>query len=40
MTVAFMAFFTALIADRIHGGNTVLWTMPVLIGLGVLSLVY
>ena len=40
MTVAFMAFFTALIADRIHGGIAILWTMPVLIGLGVLSLVY
>ena len=40
MTVAFMAFFTALIADRIHRGIATLWTMPVLIGLGVLSLVY
>ncbi len=40
MTVAFMAFFNALIADRIHGGIAILWTMPVLIGLGVLSLVY
>ena len=40
MTVAFMAFFTALIADRIHRGTATLWTMPVLIGLGVLSLVY
>lgn len=40
MTVAFMAFFAAFIADRIHRDIAIRWTMPVLIALGVLSLIY
>lgn len=40
MAIAFMAFFSAIIADRIdrNAGNT--WLMPVLIGLGLASLWY
>lgn len=40
MSVAFMAFCAAIIADRIdaNAGNT--WLMPILITLGILSLVY
>ncbi len=40
MTVAFMAFFAAFIADRIRADIAIRWLMPVLIALGVLSLVY
>lgn len=40
MTVAFMAFFAAFIADRIHADIAIRWLLPVLIVLGVLSLVY
>jgi hypothetical protein len=40
MSVAFMAFCSAIIADRIHNklGNT--WLLALLVGLGILSLVY
>ena len=40
MSIAFMAFCSAVIADRIDSkaGNT--WLMPVLIGCGIASLVY
>ena len=40
MSVAFMAFCSAVIADRIHNrlGNT--WLLALLVGLGILSLVY
>ena len=40
MSVAFMAFAAAIIADRIHAraGNT--WLLPVLVILGLLSLLY
>ena len=40
MSIAFMAFCSAIIADRIHAkaGNT--WLLPILIALGLLSLVY
>jgi Ceramidase len=40
ISVAFMAFFSAIIADRIdrRAGNT--WLLPILIGYGVLSLLY
>lgn len=40
MSVAFMAFSSAIIADRIHAkaGNT--WLLPILVALGLLSLVY
>jgi hypothetical protein len=40
MSIAFMAFCSAVVADRIDAkaGNT--WLMPVLIGCGILSLLY
>ena len=40
MSVAFMAFCSAIIADRIDAkaGNT--WLLPILVALGLLSLVY
>ena len=40
MSVAFMAFCSAIIADRIHNrlGNT--WLLALLVALGILSLVY
>jgi len=40
MSIAFMAFCSAIIADRIHAkaGNT--WLLPILVALGLLSLVY
>ncbi len=40
MSIAFMAFCAAIIADRVHAraGNT--WLLPVLVAVGFLSLVY
>ncbi len=40
MTVCFMALFAAFIADRIHMRAGVVYFLPVLLVLGVLSLVY
>ena len=40
MTVAFMSLFAAFIADRIHRRAGVVYILPVLILLGILSLVY
>ncbi len=40
MSIAFMAFISAIVADRIdnHAGNT--WLLPVLVVLGFLSVIY
>lgn len=40
MTVVFMALFSAIVADRVHKGAGIRWLLPVLVVLGVLSLVY
>jgi hypothetical protein len=40
MAVAFMAFCSAIIADRIDAKAGNVWLLPVLIGLGLASLVY
>ena len=40
MSVAFMAFCSAIIADRIDAKAGNGWLLPVLVGLGLLSLVY
>ena len=40
MTVAFMAFFAAFLADRIHRRIGVYWLLPILLGAGFLSVVY
>lgn len=40
MTVSFMSLFAAFIADRIHRRVGILYLLPVLIALGLLSLVY
>ena len=40
MTVGFMSLFAAFIADRIHGRVGVVYLLPVLIAVGILSLVY
>lgn len=40
MTVAFMALFTAFLADRVHPARPLRWVLPVLLACGVLSLVY
>ena len=40
MTVGFMSLFAAFIADRIHGRVGVVYLLPALIAVGILSLVY
>lgn len=40
MTVAFMAFFSAVTADRINQRAGVVWVLPISVALGVASLVY
>ena len=40
MTVSFMSLFAAFIADRINGRVGVVYFLPVLIAVGILSLVY
>jgi hypothetical protein len=40
MSVAFMAFSSAIIADRIHAKAVNIWLLPILVVLGLLSLVY
>jgi hypothetical protein len=40
MSIAFMAFCSAIIADRIDAKAGNGWLLPVLVGLGLLSLVY
>jgi hypothetical protein len=40
MTLAFMAFFSAIIADRIHNAAGVFVVMPIFLGLGIISLAY
>jgi hypothetical protein len=40
MTIAFMAFFAAVIADRIHRRAGIFWLLPSLLMVGVLALVY
>ena len=40
MSIAFMAFCSAIIADRIDSKAGNVWLLPVLIGLGLASLVY
>ena len=40
MSIAFMAFCSAIIADRIDAKAGNVWLLPVLIGLGLASLVY
>ena len=40
MSIAFMAFCSAIIADRIDAKAGNVWLLPVLIGLGLVSLVY
>ena len=40
MSIAFMAFCSAIIADRIDAKAGNVWLLPVLIGLGVVSLAY
>jgi hypothetical protein len=40
MTVAFMALFSAIIADRIDVGTGIKWVLPVLVAFGLASLLY
>ena len=40
MSIAFMAFCSAIIADRIDAKAGNVWLLPMLIGLGLISLVY
>ena len=40
MTVGFMSLFAAFIADRIHGRAGVVYFLPALIAVGILSLLY
>ena len=40
MSIAFMAFCSAIIADRIDAKAGNVWLLPMLIGLGLVSLVY
>jgi hypothetical protein len=40
MTVAFMAFFAAFIADRIDRRVGIVWVLPIAVALGIASLVY
>ena len=40
MTIGFMSLFAAFIADRIHGRAGVVYLLPTLIAVGILSLVY
>jgi len=40
MSVAFMAFLSAIIADRIDAKAGITWLLPVLVILGLLSLIY
>ena len=40
MTIAFMALFSAVVADRIDNDIGIRWLLPILIALGVTSLMY
>ena len=40
MTIVFMAFFAAVIADRIHRRAGIVWLLPLLVIAGVLALLY
>ena len=40
MSVAFTAFCSAIIGDRIHAKAGIIWLLPILVTLGLLSLVY
>ena len=40
MTIAFMALFAAVIADRIHRRAGIVWLLPLLVTAGALSLLY
>lgn len=40
MTISFMALFSAIVADRINKAAGVRWLLPVLIALGIASLLY
>lgn len=40
MTIAFMAFFAAFVADRVDRAVATRWLLPVVIALGILSVVY
>ncbi len=40
MTVAFMALFSAFVADRVDRVFTIRWLLPILLALGAVSLVY
>ncbi len=40
MTIAFMALFSAIIADRVHRGIGIFWLLPMLLCAGLASVVY
>jgi hypothetical protein len=40
ITIVFMALTSAFVADRIHGKIGALWVLPILVGAGILSVVY